>query len=116
VLVVDDESTIADTLVLILKLKNCDAFSAYSAEEAVQLAETIDPQVLISDVVMGPMSGVDLAIYFVTRFTDCRVLLISGHSSAGQIMSLADLKGFAFPILAKPVPPQEIIGFIESST
>lgn len=114
VLVVDNEAIISDTLVLILKTKQWEAFAAYSAEEAVEMAETIHPEVLISDVVMGAMSGVDLAIYFAARFPDCRVLLVSGHGRASQLISRAQQQGLQFPILAKPVHPQEIFAFIDA--
>ena len=97
VLVVDNEAIISDTLVLILKTKQWEAFAAYSAEEAVEMAETIHPEVLISDVVMGAMSGVDLAIYFAAQFPDCRVLLVSGHGRASQLISRAQQQGLQFP-------------------
>ena len=63
VLIVDDERNIADTLAMVFKMKGHEAIAAYSAESAVELIETFEPDIVLSDVIMGRMTGVDLAIY-----------------------------------------------------
>ena len=61
VLVADDERVIADTLVMILNQSGFDAHAAYSGEKAVELATIFKPQMLISDVIMAGLSGIDAA-------------------------------------------------------
>jgi len=63
VLVVDDDMRVADSIVQILMVRGYDAVGAYSAEVAMKMAEKLNPQVVISDVVMGPVSGIELAIH-----------------------------------------------------
>lgn len=63
VLVVDDEHVVADSLALILKARGFEARAIYSGEDAAELALTWKPDAVISDVVMGKMDGVALAIY-----------------------------------------------------
>ncbi len=62
VLVVDDEQTIANTLALILNHSGFEARAVYSGEAAVEVVGSFAPDVLISDVVMTGMSGVEAAI------------------------------------------------------
>jgi CheY-like chemotaxis protein len=72
--VVDDEQLIADTLALILNRSEFSATAAYSGEEAVEVASVLKPDILISDVIMFEMTGIDLAIHAVKSVPGCRVL------------------------------------------
>src|ERR1035437_5471062 len=80
VLIVDDECVIADSLALILNQNGFDATAVYSGEAAVETAVTFNPDVLISDVVMGEMNGIELALRVSVLLPGCRVILISGRS------------------------------------
>jgi DNA-binding NtrC family response regulator len=114
VLVIDDEKLIADTLVGILRLHNYDASAVYSAEDALDLCRDHCPAVVITDVIMGPISGVQLGIRLIKKFPDCRVLMISGHVQV--CTRLPDSKAFSdhFTIFAKPIDPQKILDFLAS--
>jgi DNA-binding response OmpR family regulator len=64
VLIVDDESVIADTLVIIFSNVGYDARAVYSAEQALALVKEGEwlPQAAIVDVCLPAMHGIDLAI------------------------------------------------------
>ena len=62
VLVADDERVIADTLAMILNQSGFQATVAYTGERAVELAAEIQPDMLISDVIMAGLNGIDAAI------------------------------------------------------
>src|SRR5277367_810027 len=62
VLVVDDETIIADTRTAIFRNWGYAAMAAYSGEAALDIARVIPPQLLVSDVLLTGMNGVDLAI------------------------------------------------------
>jgi DNA-binding NtrC family response regulator len=112
VLVVDDEKVIADTIVKILRLHDYDAQAAYSGEDALDQCRDRSPFAVIIDAIMGPISGVQLAIHFAKKFPKCKVLMISGH--AQFCTRLPDSKAFSdhFTIFAKPVDPQKILDFL----
>ena len=116
ILIVDDEHIIADSLTLVLRGQGFDARSAYSGEEAAELAMIWKPNVLISDVIMGPMDGVALAIYLGQALPSCKVLLISGNLATGKIMEDSKELGHDFPILAKPFHPDRIFEFLRTGT
>jgi len=110
VLVVDDERTVADTLTAILRHHNYDASAAYSAEEALVWCSGKRLDVVITDVFMGRMNGVELAMHLAQTAPECRVLLVSGHANTPTLAEMAN--GYKFPILAKPVLPREILTFL----
>ena len=62
VLVADDERVIADTLAMILNQSGFEARAVYSGERALELAVSFSPDMLISDVIMGDLNGIDTAI------------------------------------------------------
>ena len=114
VLVVDDERVIADTLVLILNTHGYHAHAAYSGEEAIELAASLKPNILISDVVMAGMSGVEVAIYFTNYLPGCRIVLMSGNVLSTSLLELAGKQGYQFPLFPKPVQPQLLIRHLAS--
>src|SRR5579862_379868 len=81
ILVVDDEKVIADTLSIILRKNGFEVMTAYDAPSALKLAAKLTPDLLISDVVMPKMSGIDLAITMKNTAPACKVLLFSGQAA-----------------------------------
>ena len=109
VLVVDDERIIADTLSVILTNNGFAALAAYSGKGALEIAKTTPPDLLISDVVMPGMTGVELAIALVKEVPDCKVLLFSGQASTVDLLAEARAAGHDFSALAKPIHPKDLL-------
>ena len=81
VLIADDERLIADTLALILNQGGFEARVAYNCEEALGVAPSFQPDILISDVLMADWNGVDAAIEMRVLLPDLRVFLLSGQTA-----------------------------------
>jgi DNA-binding response OmpR family regulator len=109
VLVVDDEQVIADTLSMILEKNGFVALTAYDGNSAIEIATKVPPKLLISDVVMPHMSGIDLAIAIRQAVPDCKVILFSGQASTADLLAAARLAGHDFVTLTKPVHPTEML-------
>ncbi len=109
ILVVDDERAIASTLAMILEHRGYETATAYSGEQAVQMAFTFQPECIVSDVTMGALNGIDAAIEILRALPYCKVLFISGNVGYGDLLEDAHTKGFDFTILLKPVPPSELL-------
>jgi CheY-like chemotaxis protein len=109
VLVVDDEQRIADTLALILSSKGYASQAAYDGQTALALCGNCVPDLLLSDVVMPGMNGIELAIAVRHDFPSCKVLLFSGQAATAEMLDEANSRGHQFELLAKPVHPLELL-------
>ncbi len=109
VLVADDERVIADTLAIILNQSGFDATAVYSGEKAVEAARMMQPDMLISDVIMTDLNGIDAAIQIRALLPSCKILLFSGQAATADLLDRARSQGHEFEILAKPVHPQDLL-------
>jgi CheY-like chemotaxis protein len=114
VLVADDERVIADTLAMILNQSGFEATAVYSGEKALELAPTVQPDMLISDVIMADLNGIDAAIRIRTLVPGIKVLLFSGQAATADLLEKARHEGHEFDILAKPVHPQDLLNRLRS--
>ena len=115
VLVVDDESSIADTLAEILSRSGYAAKTAYDANAALEIALISPPELLVTDVVLPGMSGIDLAITIRRIFPDTKILLFSGQASTEDLLAAARRDGHQFTLLTKPVHPLDLLSRVADS-
>jgi CheY-like chemotaxis protein len=109
ILVVDDEKNIADTLTLILRTKDLAAETAYDGPSGIELYRSLRPDLVLSDVVMPGMTGIEMGIALKQEFPDCHILLFSGQAAATDLLQDAINKGHAFEMLAKPIHPEQLL-------
>jgi CheY-like chemotaxis protein len=112
VLVVDDEAVIADTLAEILSLSGFPAIAAYDGNGALGAALLQPPEMLITDVVLPGMNGIELAITVKRVYPDCKILLFSGQANTADLLATARQAGYRFTLLNKPVAPQELLATV----
>lgn len=116
VLVADDERVISDTLMLILNNSGLEAVAAYSGEEVVEVANSFQPDILVSDVVMPGMNGIEAAKLVRQMLPSCRIVLLSGQSITAELLDNAREQGHEFEIIAKPLPPSQLIAHLRGET
>jgi CheY-like chemotaxis protein len=109
VIVADDEHVIADTLAIILNRAGFDASAVYTGSDAVELARTTKPDLIITDVMMPDMNGIEAAIHIRGFLPSCKILLFSGQAATADLLENARARGYEFDILAKPVHPQDLL-------
>jgi len=115
VLVVDDEAVIADTLSEILVRSGYMSVVAYDAESALETALLMPPEMLITDVVLPGMSGIELAITVKRVFPDCKIVLFSGQAACAELLARADKSGHHFTLLEKPLHPKDLLAHVSKS-
>ena len=83
VLIVDDDRKILDLLVDLLKLEGYEVSSAANGAEAIDLAVSFAPNIIVSDVVMPVVGGLEL----------CRGLKDDPHTAAIPVLLISGLIG-----------------------
>ena len=100
-LVVDDDRSMVKTLKDVLSLKGWDVTVAYTGKEAVQKSETADFDVVLMDVKMPEMNGVEAFKAMKERNPAVRVVLMTAYA-AQELLLEAEREG-VLRILSKPV-------------
>jgi DNA-binding response OmpR family regulator len=113
VFVVDDDRLIASTTTTILRLNGYEVRCFVNPLEALEAARTVRPDLIIADVVMPGLSGIDLAVRLKEQCPPCRVLLFSGQAATSDLLEAARGQGHEFKVLAKPIHPTDLLARIK---
>src|SRR5260370_17719345 len=105
VLVADDEQVIANTLAIILNQAGFEARAVFSGEKAVESLESFQPDMLISDVIMTGMTGIEAAIITRSKLPKCKILLFSGQAATAALLEKPRTQGPEIQILPNPAHP-----------
>lgn len=101
VLVVDNETEFASTLAERLRLRKIAAESVYSGAEALASVSLLRPDVMILDLQMPDMSGLDVLSKVKAIDPTIEVILLTGHGSFDAGITSMELG--AFDYIVKPV-------------
>jgi CheY-like chemotaxis protein len=115
ILVVDDEALIADTIVQILNRDGFIAEAAYGGNQAIEAARRMTPEMILSDVLMPQVDGVEAAIRIREFLPEARIVLFSGQAATVEILARARERGHDFELLAKPIHPTQLIKHLRES-
>ena len=113
VLVADDEQLIAKSIATILNLHGFEAAAVYSGIDAVEVAATFRPEVVLLDVKLGDISGIEAAQAIVLMLPRCRIVLISGLLATRSLFDKAAADGLSFDLLVKPVQPGTLVEMLQ---
>ena len=114
ILVVDDEDRVADSIAEILNGSGYKALATYDGASAIAEAKKKCPDVLLCDVLMPNMNGVETAKAIQDACPNTRVLLFSGHAATQDIVQDAISAGRAFKFLRKPLHPTALLNNLKS--
>ncbi len=113
--VVDDEVLIASSLATVLRNQGFDVSFFIESLQALQSARYYAPDLLISEVSMPVLSGIDLAIQVQKHCRNCKVLLYSGQPDITNLLKTSRANGHNFEVLPKPIHPAELLAKIQST-
>lgn len=112
-LIIDDEVEFASTLCQRLKLRGIDASDVHSGGEGLAVLAEKSPEVVILDLKMPDMSGLDVLAEIKTYDPSIEVIMLTGHGSAGSGIEAME-KG-ALDYIMKPIDLKELLEKIESA-
>jgi DNA-binding NtrC family response regulator len=94
---------------MILCQQGFEAHSFNLPLEALRAAREKAPDLLISDVVMPLLSGIEPAIQLREHCPNCKVLQFSGQAATANLLENARSFGHNFEVLSKPVHPADLL-------
>jgi DNA-binding response OmpR family regulator len=100
VLIVDDEIALANTLAQRLQMRNLKVDTAYDGEQALSKLENGKPDVIVLDLRMPGMDGMDVLRAIKKASPDIQVIVLTGHGTDRDEEEARKLGGFDF--LKKP--------------
>jgi CheY-like chemotaxis protein len=113
ILVADDEPLVAHTLVQILEEEGFDALYVSDGAAAVRWARNARPDVVICDVIMPSLNGVEAAKQIKALLPATHIILFSGQAAASDLVKKAEAEGHQFELLAKPIKPETLLVVIK---
>lgn len=109
ILLAEDEPLVRAMVVAVLRDQGYNVLETTNGAEALQVAQehaTAEIQLLLSDIVMPRMNGIELARRFREMFPDNRILLMSGYADEPDLRQA--LPDPTIEFLPKPFTPQEL--------
>jgi DNA-binding response OmpR family regulator len=110
VIVIDDEVDFVDTMVKRLKDKGLESYGAMSGPDGLELVESKDPDVVVLDVKMPKMSGIEVLREIKKKKPLTEVIMLTGHGSVEA--GIQGLQLGAYNYVMKPVPFNELLNLI----
>jgi two-component system, NtrC family, response regulator AtoC len=107
VLVVDDEENLRLVLRTLLKRQGYEVETADSGEEALALVDTFGPDVILTDVRMPKMGGLDLLATLKAKGNEATVIVMSAYGNVD--LALEAMKAGAYDYVQKPFKHEEIV-------
>jgi two-component system alkaline phosphatase synthesis response regulator PhoP len=114
ILLVDDDKDIVDFLVYNLKKEGYKVFSALSAEEGIKLAKDLNPTLIILDVMMPGMDGIEACQYIRNelKLTDPIITFLTARSE--DYSQIAGFEAGADDYIPKPIRPRLLMSKVEA--
>ena len=112
ILVVDDEEALVKGIEMNLKREGYDVFKAYEGESAVKAAVKHNPHLVVLDLMMPGMSGIEVCQAIRKKELDTRIIMLSAKSD--EIDRVVGLEVGADDYVAKPFSMRELQALIRA--
>ena len=110
VLIVDDDPVLRVQISRYLTDQGYDCLEAEDGTQAIDALEAHHPEVVLLDIKMPDISGIDVAGIVADMEPQPKIILMSGYLDAVNEAKRANLKVFA--VIEKPVPLRTIAQFL----
>ena len=107
ILIVDDEESIVETLTGIFEDEGYEVVSASSGEKALEYFDDLSPEVVLLDVWMPGMDGIETLKMIRGKNSEVSIIMISGHSTIDTAVQA--IKFGAYDFLEKPLSLEKVL-------
>ena len=107
ILVVDDEENICNYLVELFKMEDWSTQTAYDGYEGVKMASDSDYDVIVMDILMPRMTGLEATREIIKRKPNSKIVVITGAPYRKQAQEALDHGAKVF--IKKPFSSEKII-------
>ncbi len=114
VLVVDDEPDAAEALTLLLKPRGFDVRVAGTGDEARAEVTAWRPHVVLLDLMLPDVNGLDLLRDFRAVVPDTQVVMVTGYGSVPKVVEA--MNGGAFGFIEKPIDAMLLLAVLDKAT
>ena len=111
VLVIDDDPAKTELLILLLRTRGFEVFTANSGEEGIKKVVELLPDILILDLMMSGVDGWEVCSK-VRKFSTTPILVLSALDAPGMVASALDAG--ADDYLIKPVPSSVLMAHLHN--
>ncbi len=101
IVLVDDEEGIRNVLGIALADRGYHVYTAENGERAIDVIREIQPPIVLTDIKMPGMGGIDLLCLIKKEFPDIEVIMITGHGDLD--LAIKSLKFEATDFITKPI-------------
>jgi DNA-binding response OmpR family regulator len=98
---------------MILRWRDFDVESFTDPFKALAAAKSCAPDLLITDIGMPLMSGIQLAVQVKQECPGCKVLLLSGQGNIDSALETFNAAHDEFDLLFKPIHPTELLSRVQ---
>ncbi len=110
ILIVDDEKNTRKSLEEILRLEGYDVDSVGDGKSAVQILESKNFELMLLDLKMAGMDGLEVLGYVTQEHPKCKVIMLTAHGSLES--AIQALRQGAHDYILKPAKPEELIASV----
>ncbi len=114
ILIVEDEKTLNEAYQMILKRKGYDVYTAYDGKEAIEITKDIEPDLILLDLRMPKMSGLDFLKQYniVNKHPNVKVVVFSNMDTKEDIDEAYELGANKYMLKAW-ASPQELLKLVD---
>lgn len=111
-LIIEDEKITRISLSDILKKEGYQVYSAEDGEEGLTLFNEINPEIVITDLRLPKIDGMEILKLILEKNVNCKVILITAYATIDT--AVTSLKLGAFDYLTKPFSPEKLLSILRN--
>lgn len=110
ILIIDDDKDLCRLIQRFFTARNYKVLEAYSGKEAFEILKTVEPDIVLCDLILEDMGGREILKQIKNIFPQLPVVMIVGYSDIRTAVEL--MKMGAFDYIPKPLFPDEILSVV----